>query len=314
MSKIIHAHNIYDKFQHSLGLSWLTSNSGTSRVIDPQSALSTHVNLISYLNIIHSPLIQVLAEKEHNFLNGLGKNSLHDTLTSMFEQSALVIISSELEINSKILELANEKQVAILSSSSPSDEIISQIHYYLSRQFARQETLHGVFLEVLGMGVLISGDSGIGKSELALELISRGHRLIADDAPFFTRTAPDILNGSCPQVLSGFLEVRGLGILNIPAMFGENAIKTNKNLTLIIHLKLESHFEHSEEDRIYGSVKDRSILDVMIPQLSLPVASGRNLAVLVEGAVRNHLLRIRGYNAADAFVDQHRQLLDTANK
>lgn len=314
MSKVIRGQKIFEKFQHGLGLNWLSSNRWADRIIDPKMALSTHVNLISYLNIIHPPLIQILADKELQFLNGLGNNSLHDTLISMFEQSAMVIISSELEINEKIIAMADEKQVPLLSSSSNSDEIINQLHYYLSRQFARQKTLHGVFLEVLGMGVLICGDSGIGKSELALELISRGHRLIADDAPFFTRTAPNTINGACPKVLSGFLEVRGLGILNIPAMFGENAIKTNKNLSIIIDLKLAAHFDHSENDRIYGSVKELPVLDVLIPRLTLPVASGRNLAVLIEGAVRNHLLRIRGYNAADAFVNQHRQLLDTENK
>lgn len=314
MSKDIRAQNIFEKFQHQLELSWLGGSSGAERIIGQQGVPGAYANLVSYLNIIHPPLIQVLAEKELNFLNGLGKNSLHDTLTSLFDHCAMLIVSSEIELNAQVLAQADAKQIPVLSSSSNSDEVINQLHYYLSRQLARQETLHGVFLEVLGMGILISGESGIGKSELALELISRGHRLIADDAPFFTRTTPDILNGSCPKLLSGFLEVRGLGILNIPAMFGENAIKTNKNLTLIIDLQHESHFQHKDNDRIYGSVSERSILDVEIPQLTLPVASGRNLAVLVEGAVRNHLLRVRGYNAADAFVNQHRQLLDKANK
>lgn len=313
MSKNIRVQHIYDKFQNNLGLSWLSS-SGTDRVIGLPAGESAHGNLISYLNIITPPLIQVLADKELNFLHSLGKNSLHDTLNSLFENCSLIVVCSQLALSRRFLEQAETSQVPILYASSRSEELISQLQYYLSHQLARQETLHGVFLEVLGMGILISGESGIGKSELALELISRGHRLIADDAPFFTRTAPDILNGSCPKVLSGFLEVRGLGILNIPAMFGENAIKTNKNLILIIHLQHEAHFEHADNDRIYGSVKERNILDVVIPQLSLPVASGRNLAVLVEGAVRNHLLRIRGYNAADAFVNQHRQLLDTTNK
>ena len=313
MSKHIQAQHIYDKFQSSLGLSWLIS-SGIDQLIDLDTDDTAQSNLVSYLNIITPPLIQVLADKELKYLDSLGKNSLHDTLDNLFENCGLVIISSRLSPGAQILEQAEARQVPVLSSTSNSDEVISQLQYYLSRRFARQQTLHGVLLEVLGMGILISGESGIGKSELALELISRGHRLIADDAPFFTRTAPDILTGSCPKVLSGFLEVRGLGILNIPAMFGENAIKTNKNLILIIHLEHEEHFEHKDNDRIYGSLKERNILDVVIPQLTLPVASGRNLAVLVEGAVRNHLLRIRGYNAADAFVNQHRQLLDTENK
>ena len=314
MDKQIQAQQIYDTFHLSLGLNWLTGSDGAQRTIAPLDPNYTHVNLVSYLNLIHPPLLQILDEAEIEFLHTLGTNSLQDTLASLFGRCAMVIITTQARLPSSFLSAAESHGVPVLSANSPSKVVINRLHYYLSRQLARQETRHGVFLEVLGMGVLISGASGIGKSELALELISRGHRLIADDAPYFTRTAPDVLNGACPEVLSGFLEVRGLGILNIPAMFGENAIKTNKNLKLIIQLQPSAEFEHSSNDRIYGSVKEISILGVMVPQLTLPVASGRNLAVLVEGAVRNHILRIRGYNAADAFVAQQRLLLDTANK
>jgi len=165
-------------------------------------------------------------------------------------------------------------------------------------------TLHGVFMEVMGAGVLLSGSSGVGKSELALELITRGHRLIADDAPIFSRMAPNSLVGNCPDLLRDFLEVRGLGLLNIRAMFGDSSIKEARFLQLIVHLEHMDEMELKEIDRLYGSHQIRTFLEVEIPQITIPIAPGRNLAVLVEAAVRDHLLRRNGYNAALDFIER----------
>jgi len=165
-------------------------------------------------------------------------------------------------------------------------------------------TLHGVFMEVMGAGVLLSGSSGVGKSELALELITRGHRLIADDAPIFSRMDPNSLVGNCPDLLRDFLEVRGLGLLNIRAMFGDSSIKEARFLQLIVHLEHMDEMELKEIDRLYGSHQIRTFLEVEIPQITIPIAPGRNLAVLVEAAVRDHLLRRNGYNAALDFIER----------
>jgi HPr kinase/phosphorylase len=182
------------------------------------------------------------------------------------------------------------------------------MQHYLATYFAEIITLHGVFMEVMGTGVLITGESSIGKSELALELLTRGHRLIADDATEFARIAPDTLNGNCPEMLRDFLEVRGLGILNVRAMFGDSAIKQNRNLRLIIVLQdLE---EATEIDRLHGSRQMRSIQEVDIPEVTLPVAPGRNLAVLLEAAVRNHILIAKGYDASAAFIERQKQRLE----
>lgn len=157
--------------------------------------------------------------------------------------------------------------------------------------------------------VLLTGESGVGKSELALELISRGHRLIADDAAQLHRLAPDTLKGVCPPVLRDFLEVRGLGVLNIRAMFGDRAIKHDKNLRLVIHLEKMAARQLRAVDRLHGSRQSREIHGVVVPQVTLPVVSGLNLAVLVECAVRNHILHMEGYNADLDFIERQQQYL-----
>ena len=165
-------------------------------------------------------------------------------------------------------------------------------------------------MEVHGIGVLLSGDSGIGKSELALELINRGHRLIADDAPEFSRTAPDTVRGSCPEALRDFLEVRGLGILNIREMYGDSAIKPSKNLRLIVCLTLLDNVQDYNFDRLEGSYRNIGFMDVEIPEVMIPVAPGRSLAVLVEAAARQHIQLLSGYNATQDFILKQQRLID----
>jgi len=161
-------------------------------------------------------------------------------------------------------------------------------------------------MEVYSIGVLITGESGSGKSELALELITRGHRLVADDAPEFMQIAPDVIDGTCPEMLQDLLEVRGLGILNVREMFGQTAVKPSKYLRLIVHLATTKKIDNDETGlgRIYGDNSYREILDTKVPQTTIPVAAGRNLAVLVEAAVRNHMLKTKGIDPAQTFLDR----------
>lgn len=198
----------------------------------------------------------------------------------------------------KLLAYAQHQPTPLLASPLPLATLRATLRNLLTEPALASTSLHGVFLEVMGLGVLLTGASGIGKSELALELISRGHRLIADDVVELTRLGPDTLNGACPELLRDFLEVRGLGALNIRAMFGDPAMKLNKFLRLIIELQSLPGLRLQGDERLEGLRSHRAILGVSIPQITLPVVTGRNLAVLVETAVRDQLLRLRGYDAA----------------
>ncbi len=211
-----------------------------------------------------------------------------------------------------LMRYAQPQPTPLLSSPLPLAELLRILRTLFAEQNLDSTEVHGVFLEVMGMGVLLTGDSGVGKSELALELVTRGHRLIADDLVALTRLGPDTLNGTCPHLLRDFLEVRGLGILNIRAMFGDPALKRNKLLKLIIDLQTLTGLVLKADDRLRGLRNERKILGVSVPQIILPVVMGRNLAVLVEAAVRDHLLRLRGYSAVTELT-QRQQLAIAAH-
>jgi HPr kinase/phosphorylase len=170
-------------------------------------------------------------------------------------------------------------------------------------------TLHGVFMEVLQLGVLLSGASGVGKSELALELINRGHRLIADDAPEFSRSVSGGIEGRCPEVLRDFLEVRGLGVIDVRAMFGDTAVMPCAELNIVLQLKVQGDESVVGADRLRGSRDTFTVLEKEVPRITLPVAPGRNLAILVETAVSNQRLMINGYDAAAEFSRRQRPSL-----
>lgn len=318
---------LYDFHREKLALEWLAGRTGEGRVIDlhkqaavasPAAPLtsrgSANMALVGHLNLIYPNQIQVLGVSELSYLSGLGKNSHDDAVMQLFAGSpaAVIIADQQSAATELVIEFqgyAERSQSPLLITPLSSDTIINHLQYYLANFLADKIILHGVFMEVLGIGVLLTGDSGVGKSELALELVSRGNRLIADDSPEFSRITPDTLNGTCPTLLRDFLEVRGLGVLNIRAMFGDSAIKNSKYLRLIIHLKKMSDHELLNMDRLQGNHGICKVLDVEVPQTSLPVAPGRNLAVLVEGAVRNHILSFSGYNAANDFTERQRQYM-----
>ncbi len=302
---------IFDHLRNNIDLNWLAGKQHADRDIKRKLHLNQKATLIGHLNLIHPNRIQVIGKTEWAYLEKLKKNTRQETLSQIFSRRiAAIIISDGYEVPEDIIALADEKQTPLFSSQLSSSNLIDAVRFYLSNLLADKTTIHGVFMEVMGTGVLITGASSVGKSELALELITRGHRLIADDAPIFTRVGPNMLNGSCPEVLKDFMEVRGLGVLNIRAMYGENAIKQNKYLRLIIHMEHMSIESQQQLDRLYGARTVRNILDVEVPEVMLPVASGRNLAVMVEAAVRNHVLMEHGHNASDEFINRQRQYLN----
>lgn len=287
------------------GLHWLTPEPAEPSPILGSGPPLSRQSLIGPLNCIHPNRLQVIGHAELVYLTDLGPTAQCETIQQLFAcQPAAVIFSDGIEPDDDFRDQAALTCTPLLGSPLGDEDLIAQLRYYLTHALAEHTTMHGVFIEVLGMGVLLIGDPAIGKSELALDLISRGHRLIADDAPRFARIAPDVLEGSCPEPLRDFLEVRGLGILNIRAMFGEGAVMPSRVLNLIIDLKPLVPSELERIDRLSGSLSASTILGVTVPCITMPVAPGRNMGVIVEAAVRHQILRIRGYDAGVDFVDR----------
>lgn len=313
MSVKLTVENLARALQAKLGLAWVSGKEYGNKTINTANDATAETSLVGNLNLIHPHRIQILGQRELDFLDSLKKNSRKDAISQMFAgQSDLIILAKNLRAPEDLLAGARAAGVAVLASVRPSQEVIQNLQYYLSNFLAEKITLHGVFMEVMGTGVLITGDSSIGKSELALELLTRGHRLIADDAPEFSRLAPDVLNGTCPEMLRDFLEVRGLGILNVRAMYGASSIKQSRNLRLIV--VLQDMEDAIKMDRLHGSRRMRTILGVEIPEITLPVGPGRNLAVLLETAVRNHILNAKGYDASQAFIERQKRRLENARQ
>lgn len=312
MSGRITARELFDALGERLQLRWRAGLAGAGRMLDRDEHGDRRPSLAGYLNIIYPNKVQILGGEELAWLDALDDSQRRAMLTKIlaFEPLALVV-SRDREIPADLLAAAEEAGIALWSSPRTGHELINRIQYRLSEVLATRITLHGVFMEIYSIGVLITGDSGTGKSELALELITRGHRLIADDAAEFTQITPDILDGTCPDMLRDLLEVRGLGVLNVREMFGDTAIKYNKYLRLIVHLKRWQGEVEEEAPmaRLLGDVGHRPVLDLDVPTITLPVAPGRNLAVLVEAATRLHILRAKGIDPANAFIARHTQHL-----
>ena len=307
--------DLFDNLQNKLRLHWIGGIKGKSREIKSQDPEERSKSLLGHLNFIHPNAIQILGTSELDYLQQLGKNSRSDALAQLFsEDIAVVIMADGIKTPEDLMQISEAKAVPLMTTPIDSHKLITDMRYLMSDLLAENIIIHGVFMEVMGSGVLLTGESNIGKSELALELISRGHRLIADDAPEFTRIAPDIVKGTCPTLLREFLEVRGLGVLNIRAMFGDSSIKPSKYLRLIIKLMRMDEDHLDEIDRLRGCHTSQKILGIDIPEITIPVAPGRNIAVAVETAVRNHILRTKGYDAAQDFIERQQEMLDKSKK
>jgi HPr kinase/phosphorylase len=303
MTEVLSAESIIVNLSSQIDLDWAAGEEDPDLPLHTIKA-SQHATLVGHLNLVHKNLIQVIGRTECEYLQGLEENFRNNMLDEIFSaQPAAIIMADGMPVPDMLIDYANSYHTPLLSCKTDSNEVVDIARFYLHNIFSEKEVVHGVFMEVLGTGVLITGESSVGKSELALALISRGHRLIADDAPEFTRTGPDILDGRSPSVLKDFMEVRGLGVLNIRDMYGDNALKRNKYLRLIVHLKRLSATEYAQLDRLEGERKIRTIIGIDVPQILIPVAPGRNIEVLVEAAVRNHILSESGNNATEKFIE-----------
>jgi HPr kinase/phosphorylase len=300
--------DLHAAFAERLALQWIAGRAGGGRVI-AAGDIRQPALLVGHLNLINPKAVQVLGPTELEHLESLPGDELAGTVGRLFGSApVLVLVSDGCDVPEPVLRAAENCGTALMTSTLGSDELIDRLGFDLLDLLARRLTLHGVFIEVLGVGVLLTGNSGVGKSELALDLIARGHRLVADDTPEFTRVAPDLVMGACPEPLGDFLEVRGLGILNVRMMYGDNAVKRAKYLGLIVNL-IGMPADRGEIDRLAGMTGEREVLGVKVPEVPLYVDPVRNLAVLVEAAVRQHLLRQRGYDGGKDLAQRQEALL-----
>ncbi len=298
---------IYEENRDLLKLGWFAGCSGGEKLIlgDTTSA----ADQVGHLNLIHPSRIQVMGHQERAYYERISFNTRAHLFRDLVAGGTpAIIIAQGLETPVDLMAVCDENNIPLFSTPLPSAQVIDYLRVFLSKRLARQITMHGVFMDVLGVGVLITGDSGLGKSELGLELISRSHGLVADDAVEFSRIAPNMIEGRCPPLLQNLLEVRGLGLLDIKAIFGETAVRRKMRLKLITHLVRRSTMEE-EFERLPIDMQTEDVLGLAIRKVTIPVAAGRNIAVLLEAAVRNTILQLRGIDTLQEFMERQRRAM-----
>jgi HPr kinase/phosphorylase len=302
---------LFEDNREKLRLDWVAGRGGGSLCLETSHLRDTRAGVIGHLNFIHPNHIQVLARPEVAFLESM-EPAEREQMVAPLSGSGLVcmIVAGGETVPEHLKQLADRMPFALFSSTLDSIELMWMLRPYLARSLADSTIMHGVFLEVLGVGVMIAGDSGVGKSELALELISRGSGFIADDVIEIRRLGPETLEGFCPPLLRDFLEVRGLGVLNIRTIFGEAALRPRKNLKLIVQLEKPGGAETNYVERLPLKPGAEEIMGVRVSKVTIPVAAGRNLAVLVEAAVRNFVLQMRGIDSTRDFIARQAQQIE----
>jgi HPr kinase/phosphorylase len=310
MTPSLKIRDFLNQYQHKLQLGFTSRQIGLDRKIMLSRQAVDTFDAADYFNVIRTSSVVLVGFQESRYIQKLSLEEQTTLFRTLFRGPVCVIICSrDNPLPGAMVELCESRDIAVLQSQLSDSELLDNTRYLLTRALAESTTEHGVFLEVYSLGVFITGKAAVGKSELALALISRGHRLISDDVALFSRSAPDTVEGSSPRLLTDFMEVRGLGVVNVRAMFGANSLKRSMPLNLIINMVAMGKENKSDFDRLGDQHNTRAILGLEFPEITLPVAPGRNLAVLVEAAARNHLLHTSGYNAAQDLIARQSQAI-----
>ncbi|PKK93645.1 MAG: HPr(Ser) kinase/phosphatase [Tenericutes bacterium HGW-Tenericutes-6] len=281
-----------------LNLELINNNQKTlNREIKSEMLSRPGVELAGFLDFFDPERLILIGSKESHFMKLLPFDIMRDRVEDMFRKNPPgVIFSTNVEVDELFIQLGNEYHVAILKSQSRTTPLSGSLYQYLHSKLAPRTSLHGVLLDIHGMGTLITGKSGIGKSETALELIKRGHILVSDDRVDIFEAAPGVLVGSAPKILEKFIEIRGIGIVDVVSMFGAGAYRENKKIRLVIELE---HWKKGKQyDRLGIETETTKIFNTEIAKITIPVLPGRNVATLVESAAMNQKLKYLGYNAA----------------
>ena len=304
----VNIQKLFQDKQERLALTWVAGSDGADRVLESEIVNASDKGLIGHLNLIHPNWVQVISNTELDYLRNLDPAALGEAFAQLQASGSMCLILAGVEeVPPELIAFANRSRTPLFRSPQSSVHLMWMVRHYIVKELAESTTRHGVFLDVLGVGVMITGDSGVGKSELALELITRGNGLVADDITELYRISPETLEGRCPELLRDFLEVRGLGVLNIRTMFGETAVRRKKSLKLIVHLHRPTGGDLSKMERLPFNASFQDILGVKISTVEIPVMAGRNLSVLVEAAARNFVMQMRGIDTMQEFISRHEQ-------
>ncbi len=296
---------LYEENLEKLKLTWVAAV-GVERQIELKDQAIYGPDVVGHFNLIYSQRVQVIGKAEQQWADRVGADRWQRQIGDLMAAGPpALIIADGLEIPPTVREICETTKTPLFITPKACSAIIDLLHLYLGRRFADTVSEHGVFMDVFGMGVLITGDSGVGKSELALELVSRGHGLVADDVVELARIAPTTIEGRCPGMLRDYLEVRGLGLLNIRTIFGETAARRKMKLKLIV--QLQKHSADEDSPRLPLDAQSQEILGIHVRKVVFHVAPGRNLAVLLEVAVRNCILQLRGIDSMSEFINRQQQ-------
>lgn len=298
---------LYDDNREPLQLGWFAGFPGGERLISGDAVSAA--DQVGHMNPIHPGRIQIFGHQETEYYQRLSPNGRNRLINELVAGNPpAFIVAQGLETPQEFIAVCDEKNIPLFSTPLPAAQVIDYLRVYLSKKLAQRVTMHGVFMDVLGVGVLITGESGLGKSELGLELISRSHGLVADDVVEFSRIAPNMIEGRCPPLLQNLLEVRGLGLLDIKTIFGETAVRRKMRLKLIVHLVRRKTLEENYE-RLPLHSQTEEVLGLPIRKVIIPVEAGRNLVVLLEAAVRNTILQLRGIDTLKEFMDRQQRAM-----
>ncbi|MCX7261876.1 MAG: HPr(Ser) kinase/phosphatase [Burkholderiales bacterium] len=311
----VSADALFEDHRGKLKWQWIAGLGASERRFDEVAvrAARSGADLVGYLNYIHPYRVQILGERE---LAYLARGSEEDCVRRIsrivtLEPPVLVLADGQVAPDA-LLRVCERAQIPMFATPESSAFVIDVLRAYLSKHFADRTTMHGVFMDILGLGVLITGESGLGKSELGLELISRGNGLVADDAVDLFRINQTTIEARCPELLQNLLEVRGIGLLDIRAIFGETAVRRKMRLKLIVHLVRRENFERDYE-RIPTEPLTQDVLGIPVRKVVIQVVAGRNIAVLVEAAVRNTILQMRGIDTYQDFMVRQQAAMDDSS-
>jgi len=308
----ISAEALFEAHRPAMHWEWIAGHAHPERHFDENAVRDARsaADLVGYLNYVHPYRVQIVGRREVAYLNASDPESQARRISRIvtLEPPVLIVADGE-SAPQHLVAMCDRAEIPLFQTAESAGHVIDVVRTYLALLFAERTTRHGVFMDILGLGVLITGESGLGKSELGLELISRGHGLVADDAVDLYRVSQTALDGRCPDLLLNLLEVRGIGLLDIKAIFGETAVRRKMRLKLIVHLVRKETMER-EFDRLPYEPLYEDILDVPVRKVVIAVDAGRNLAVLVEAAVRNTVLQLRGIDTYQEFIKRHQSAMD----